>query len=374
LLISFYIILLNNLYAQNFPIKIGVLVDLSGPYKELGTVTYEALQKYLTIINDSGGIKGRVVELIFSDTGGTDSGILLGASKLKEQGVIAIIGPSSKENVILLRRYAETYKMPLMLISGSSPILTYRTIKTKWTFSSTLNFDAEIKSLFRAFRKRGYKNLSVLVQASDFYKELSLWIRGYAPEYKLNIGCFEAFYLNKEDLEFKLKYISRCMPDVCLIWADENALNAFMQIGSIQIPVAISHNLLRKDLFSNNKWSLSFISIPKILAKNFTGFISLSSQQIFFFSAWPKDDFYNLSLKQQMVAINSWDSLRILTTALKSGADISRSSLRASLEENIKNYPGLIGNITFDKRDHSGLDPASLTVLMNFEGRWRRVR
>ncbi len=364
-----------DLYAQSAPIKIGILLDLSGQYKDLGSVSYEAFQKYLRVINDSGGIRGRRLELIFADTGGTNSGLLIGASRLKDQGVVALIGPTSIDNVILLRRFAETHKIPLMLINGSSPILTYRTIKTKWTFSSTLTFDAEIKSLFSVFKKRGYESLSVLVQANDFYRDLSLWIRGYAPEYNLKLGCFEAFYLNKEDLEFKLKYIAKCIPDVCLIWANENAYEIINQTGPIQIPVALSHDLLKKGFFYNsNNWSLSFVSLPRLLTKNFIWLNSLSAQHIFFFSIWPKEDFYNLTIKQQLMAAVSWDGMGLLTAALRQVARVDRAFLRDSLEENIKEFPGLIGKITFDKRDHSGLDPNSLSVLLNFKGKWKIIK
>ncbi|MEF2145747.1 MAG: ABC transporter substrate-binding protein [Desulfovibrionaceae bacterium] len=55
--------------VQAEPIKVGAMIDLSGPTSEVGNPYAEGLKACATYINDNGGIAGRPLELLLEDTG-----------------------------------------------------------------------------------------------------------------------------------------------------------------------------------------------------------------------------------------------------------------------------------------------------------------
>ena len=371
-----FIFLLIGSFSFAEPIKVGVLLDLSGPFSKHGEAAYKSLQFAVEDLNLLGGIGGKRIEIIVFDTGSDENRLLEGASQLKEQGAMALIGPSAPKNCILLRRYAENKKIPLLLISGTTPILTFSGLKTRWTFSTTLTFSSELKALFSAFKGRGYQSVGVLVQRGGFYKELFLWIRGYAPEYGLRLICGDQFTADKQDLQRKLSLINRCSPDVFLVWANSLAKPFVLNtLGAANLPLGICHSLFEKSLGqeTNSTSQLMFVAIPSSLApEGLRRRLSFSAKN--FLSKWGSQ-IESLSFESRLYAAQAWDALNVLARALRARkASVRRTDLRYSLETNIKGYCGVIGKFSFDRRDHSFLDPKSLCVLRFFSGHWSLVR
>ncbi len=356
-------------------VKIGALLDLSGSLSSQGTAAYKAIRYAVEDINLQGGINGRPIEIIVFDTMSDPTKLLEGASQLEAEGVMAFLGPTAPKNCLILRRYAENHHIPLVLIAGSSPILTFSGIKTKWTFSVTLNFASELKALFSIFKKRGYESIGVLVQTGDFFRELFLWIRGYAPEYGLSISCAEGFYLNREDIARKVTWLNRCDPDVGLIWANSQAKESiFDTLDKVDRPLALAHNLFRQDMAcdANTTAKLVFVAIPRVLApaglKKNLSFVARN-----FLARFGKD-FSSMTFGSKLSAVQAWDGLCVIAHAMKSFKINGRRSLRNALESGIRGYYGVTGTFHFDKRDHSGLDPSSLLLLRFFANHWSWVR
>jgi len=356
-------------------VKIGALLDLSGPLSVQGTAAYKAIRYAVEDINLQGGIMGRPIEIIVFDTMSDPTKLLEGASRLEAEGVMAFLGPTAPKNCLILRRYAENHHIPLVLIAGSSPILTFSGIKTKWTFSVTLNFASELKALFSLFQKRGYESIGVLVQTGDFYRELFLWIRGYAPEYGLSISCAEGFNLNREDISRKLSWLNRCDPDVGLIWANSKAKEpVFETLDRVDLPLGLAHTLFPQDMAydANATAKLVFVAIPRVLApaglKKNLSFVARN-----FLARFDKD-FPSMTFGSKLCAVQAWDGICVIAHAMRSFKVNGRRSLRNALESGVRAYYGVTGTFHFDKRDHSGLDPSSLLLLRFFGNHWSWVR
>ncbi len=358
-------------------VRIGVLLDLSGPLSQSGEAAYKSIQFAVEDINLLGGVGGRHIEITVFDTASDGKRMIEGATKLKDQGVVALIGPSAPQNCILLRKFAEKSRIPLVLISGTAPVLTFSGLKTKWIFSTTLNFSSELKALFSVFKRRGYQNLGVIVEAGEFYRELFLWIRGYAPEYGLKIGCAQGFNLNKEDVARKFAFIDRCDPDAALLWANSSAMPLVINsLHGADLPIGISHGLFDPSLLQagNSTGSeLIFVAVPSALApEGLRRGLSFSARN--FLNKWGSE-LDVLPFGARLYAAQAWDALHVVVMALKStrGGVGSRKALRSVLEKGIKGYRGVVGKFYFDKRDHSRLDPSSLSVLRFFSGHWGLV-
>ncbi len=95
-LLSFSAVLLTaSFILAAEPLKIGALFSVTGPPSFLGEPERNTAQMVVDEINKAGGIKGRPLELIVYDTTGDATKAVQWANKLiKDDKVVAIIGPS----------------------------------------------------------------------------------------------------------------------------------------------------------------------------------------------------------------------------------------------------------------------------------------
>src|SRR5689334_10555600 len=74
------------------PIKVGVIVSLTGNYAPLGTEDKKAIELAVQQINDKGGLLGRKIELTEKDDKSMPDQSVLAWGELKGAGVAAVIG------------------------------------------------------------------------------------------------------------------------------------------------------------------------------------------------------------------------------------------------------------------------------------------
>ncbi|MEP0321468.1 ABC transporter substrate-binding protein [Bauldia litoralis] len=105
------------------PVKMGLLVGLSGDMGPWAPALNNAAILAVEEINADGGILGRPVTLIAEDNNSTVDGAMRGATKLVSvDGVSVIIGPES-DPIVALRGYAKDNKIPVISTSGGTEAL-----------------------------------------------------------------------------------------------------------------------------------------------------------------------------------------------------------------------------------------------------------
>jgi branched-chain amino acid transport system substrate-binding protein len=96
-------------------VKIGVIVDLTGPISNVGVVVIEAYKNYTYYVNDEGGIQGRKIKLIVEDDRySIPAGIAAFKKLLFKDQILAIIGPISVGETKVLLRHIEKEKIPIL--------------------------------------------------------------------------------------------------------------------------------------------------------------------------------------------------------------------------------------------------------------------
>ena len=150
-LITFVITLLAcNVFAAP-PIKIGALFAVTGPAAFLGEPERNSAQMVIDEINRSGGIKGRKLELVVYDTAGDSTKAVQLATKLiKNDKVVAIIGPSTTGESMAVIPVVEKEKIPL--ISCSAGIKITEPVK-KWVFKTAQNDTLAVGRIFEYLQK-----------------------------------------------------------------------------------------------------------------------------------------------------------------------------------------------------------------------------
>ena len=105
-------------------VKLGLLGDLSSDTSYMKAAKL-AIDDRVNEINAAGGIKGRKVTLITSDTKG-DSDLVVPSAKhlINQDGVCGIIGPEFSQGAFNLGSIAEAAKVPIVAITASNPRVT----------------------------------------------------------------------------------------------------------------------------------------------------------------------------------------------------------------------------------------------------------
>ncbi|MDY6968193.1 MAG: ABC transporter substrate-binding protein [Spirochaetota bacterium] len=96
-------------------IKIGVIIDLTGPTSNIGVVMVEAYKNYTRYINDEGGIYGRKLKIIIEDDRySIPAGISAFKKLVFKDQTLAILGPISIGETKVLFRHIAKNKIPTL--------------------------------------------------------------------------------------------------------------------------------------------------------------------------------------------------------------------------------------------------------------------
>ena len=138
--------------AQDKPVKIGFVDDMSGPYSGLsGPGAYEAAKM---AVEDFGGkVLGRTIELVtVDDQNKTDLAVASARRLFSEEGVGMITGLSSSASALAVQGIAQEMNKISIVASGASSTLTGKSCSPNgfhWTFDTYSVTNSLVDSLMR---------------------------------------------------------------------------------------------------------------------------------------------------------------------------------------------------------------------------------
>jgi branched-chain amino acid transport system substrate-binding protein len=129
--------LLGGIALAADPIKIGVVVALTGPFAPSGQDIRNGAALAADLVNASGGIKsmeGAPLEIVFGDSHSTPASAASEGERIAEQsGVSVLAGASTSAETIPLSNVAERKGLPMLVINGQSEEITSRGFKWLWS-------------------------------------------------------------------------------------------------------------------------------------------------------------------------------------------------------------------------------------------------
>ncbi|MDX1707337.1 MAG: ABC transporter substrate-binding protein, partial [Desulfobacterales bacterium] len=128
-------IILSKALAAD-PIKIGVLLPLTGRDAAIGQIQKNAVLMAATEINRGGGIKDRKIELVLADTEGSADGGRAAITKLIQQNkVVVVSGGVSSPAAWAASAIAQQNKIPFVVTSAAADKIT----EQGWDYVFRLN-------------------------------------------------------------------------------------------------------------------------------------------------------------------------------------------------------------------------------------------
>ena len=155
-------------------LRIGVLVDFSGPIAEFSEPTMSAIELAVLHINEAGGVNGQDVVLVTGDTRvDPTQGVEEARRLIDVEGVHAIVGPlSSTVTLAVVSSVAREAGIPVISPSATSPALSTAD-DNGYLFRTTISDAAQGAVLAELATEEGLTNVGVLFRDDAYGQGLA---------------------------------------------------------------------------------------------------------------------------------------------------------------------------------------------------------
>lgn len=330
-------------------VKIGLMAPLTGSWASEGQEMKQVLDLLTADVNAKGGIQGKKVELLTQDDGGDPRTAALAAQRLVSQGVVAVIGTYGSsvteptENI-----YNEA---GVVQVANGSTAIRLSEKGYKMFFRTCPRDDEQAKVAAQTLIKLGFKKIAILHDNTTYAKGLAEETRGLLEKQPgTQIVFFDALTPGQRDYSTILTKLKQAQPSAVFFtgyYPEAGLLLRQKKEMGFNVPFmggdATNNTDLVKIAGPDAASGFYFVTapLPKDLpeAKSFV------------------DEFkkkYNAP-PNSIYSVLAGDGFRVVVEALEKTKNGNSAQVAAYLHNNLKNFPGLTGKISFnDKGDRVG--------------------
>ena len=362
---NFIIAAVTLLFSANVfaaaPIKIGALFAVTGPAAFLGEPERNSAKMVIDEINKAGGVKGHKLELVVYDTAGDATKAVQLATKLiKDDKVVAIIGPSTTGETMAVIPVAEKEQVPLISCSAGSKITD--PVK-KWVFKTAQNDALAVGRIYEHLQKTKQTNVSILTVSDGFGASGREQLKSQAAKYGITIVSDDTYGPKDTDMTAQLTKIRGAHAQAIICWGTNPgpaviAKNA-RQLG-IKTPLYMSHGVSSKKFIELAGDAAEGVRLPsgKVVVADL---LPNSETQKKSLVSFVKDYQKHYRVEGDHFGGHAWDAVMLLKEAIERGAE-TPAAIRDQLEKT-KNFCGIGGTFTYTPQDHAGLGKDAFVLV-----------
>lgn len=343
------------------PIKIGALFSVTGPPSFLGEPERNTAQMVVDEINKAGGIKGRQLQLVVYDTQGDATKAVQAATRLiKEDKVVAIIGPSTTGDTMAVIPIVEKAQIPL--ISCAAGIKITEPVK-KWVLKTAQNDSLAVARIYEHLKKRKISKVAILTVSDSFGSSGREQLKAQAKHYGIDIVADDTYGPKDTDMTSQLTKIRGSQAQALICWGTNPgpaviARNA-KQLG-LKLPLYMSHGVSSKKFIELAGDAAEGIILPsgRVLVADL---LSNSDKQKKPLLSFVKDYQRHFKAEGDHFGGHAWDAVMLLKGAIERGGD-SSAAIRDQLEKT-NHFAGIGGVFSYTPQDHSGLTKDAFVLV-----------
>lgn len=334
-------------------IKIGGLFSVTGPPAFLGEPERNTAKMVVDNINKNGGINGQRLELVVYDTAGDATKSVQMATRLiKEDKVIAIIGPSTTGETMAVIPVAEREKVPLISCAAGSKIT--EPVK-RHIFKTAQNDGLAVARIYEYLQQQNQNRIAILTVSDGFGASGREQLKALASKYHIKLVIDDTYSPKDTDMTAQLTKIRASNAQALIVWGTNPgpaiiAKNA-RQLG-LKLPLFMSHGVSSRKFIALAGDAAEGIRLPSgkvIVAEH----LPSSDPQKTALQSYVKDYQALYKVEGDHFGGHAWDAVMMIKAAIeKNGA--TKEGIRAGLES-IKGFHGIGGTFNFNNKDHAGL-------------------
>ena len=371
-LVSLSLLSLSTAAMAAAPIKIGGLFSVTGPASFLGEPGRNSAQMVVDEINKAGGIKGRLLELISYDTAGDATKAVQLANKLiKNDHVVAIIGPSTTGDTMAVIPVVEKANVPL--ISCAAGIKITDPVK-KWVFKTAQNDTLAVARIYEQLKKEKKNKVAILTVSDSFGSSGREQLKAQAAHYGMEIVADDTYGPKDTDVTAQLTKIRGSQAQAVICWGTNPgpavvARNA-RQLG-LTLPLYMSHGVSSKKFVELAGDAAEGIRLPsgKVLVADL---LPKSDKQKGSLLAFIRDYQHHYKAEGDHFGGHAWDAVMLLKGAIERGAD-TPAAIRNQLEAT-HGFAGIGGVFNYTANDHAGLTKDAFVLVEVKKKSWTLVK
>lgn len=351
------------------PIRIGALFAVTGPASFLGEPEKNTLELLVKDLNAKGGVKGSKIELVIYDTQGDATKAVQLANKLiKNDKVVAIIGPSTTGESMAVIPIVEKEQVPL--VSCAAGIKITDPVK-KWVFKTPANDHVAAEKILNYASKLKQKNLALLTVSDSFGSSGREQLKALAARKGFVVIADEVYSPKDTDMTAQLTKIKAAKPDAIICWGTNPGpaviTRNIKQLG-IKIPLYMSHGVASKKYI-------------ELAGSEAAEGVMLPAGKLAIFDKLKKNDPQYKLLKDYDATYKNaygteastfggyaYDGFSLVVEAIKK-VGATPEQIRTGIEQH-KKMVGISGVFTLSAADHNGLDLSAFEMVKVSKGDW----
>lgn len=336
------------------PYTINAILSLTGSAAFLGNAEKVSLQAVESIVNRSGGIRGRPVHFVIADDQSSPAVAVQLANVLISQHVAVMIGPS----------LSATCSAVSPLVNQSGPVQYcvspgIHPAPNSYSFSTSMSVRDSIAGALRFIRNRGWHRVALLSSLDATGQEGEADVRELVlrPENKgLTLVADEHMNTNDVSVGAQIAKIQADAPDILIAWTTGTGFGLVLKQlsqSAFAVPVLTT---------SGNAITQQMEQYLTILPKElyFSALVGLGIDVLRPGPILEASKLFNSALKSQGLIpdngyIFAWDPAMILVDALRHlGPDANATQIRDYIE-NLHGFAGINGLYDFRNGSQRGL-------------------
>ena len=352
------------------PIKIGAILDITGPGASLGVPERQALELLHEQREEEGGINCREVELLIEDNQSTEDGAAKAMSKLvNEEEVDIVLGASRTGPSLAMRPLAESSQTPMISLAANQAIVD----GSEWVFKTAQNDRVVIERMIGYMEQQGFTTIGLARDASGFGEGVQEMFDEIGADAGISVVATEKFAPDATDFTAQMVNLRDAAADVNVIWgippAAGLAQKAYRQLG-IETPVMQSHGIGNQVFLDTAGAEADGLIAP-------LGRLVVADQlpdddpQKEIIEQFVTDYTEKFDMGPSTFSGHAYDGWQLAVDALETvGTD--PQAIRDHLEQ-VSDFVGISGVFTMTPEDHSGLKAEALQLVTVEDGEWKRL-
>jgi len=206
-----------------YPIRIGVLLPMTGPFAKNGIENWEAIQIARDMINERGGVNGRPIEYVSGDATSPNAAISETERLISKEGVKITTGSFASPLAIAVSQAAERQGVFHWETTGAAEIITRRGFKHTFQVGAPARkygqvaVDFIIDDLVKRLNKPiDQLRIALLWENRAFGKSVGDGIRDYMTAKKLKLVYDEGYDQFATDMTPIVQKLKDVTPDVLI--------------------------------------------------------------------------------------------------------------------------------------------------------------
>jgi branched-chain amino acid transport system substrate-binding protein len=363
------ILLLSSVAMAANPIRIGALFSVTGPASFLGEPEKNSLELLVKEINEKGGIKGSKIELVVYDTQGDATKAVQLANKLiKNDKVLAIIGPSTTGETMAIIPIVEKDQIPL--VSCAAGVKITDPVK-KWVFKTPANDHVAAEKILNYMATQKQMNIALLTVSDSFGASGREQLKAIAARKGFTVVADEVYSPKDTDMTAQLTKIRGVKADAIICWGTNPGpaviTRNVKQLG-IKIPLYMSHGVASKKYIElAGPEAAEGVMLP---AGKLAVYDKLSKNDPQFKVLKDYDQTYKKAYGVEASTFGgyAYDAFHLIASALKK-VEATNEGIRSGIEKQHK-LIGVSGIFSMSDKDHNGLDLSAFEMVRISKGDW----